>query len=162
MANLLQATVVGRLTKEPYKPDSTKGDPYALLSLAVNHGSGDDETTTFVDVAVYGKQAETVLNTLDKGDEILVVGRAELRTFDTKEGQATVLKVFASTVQFLKVKAWEKNGSGQASRDNDGGDRTPRNGGGNGGRGNGGYGNRGNGSYGNRGNGSRSGSGRGF
>lgn len=160
MANLLQSLVIGRLTKDPFEPENNKkNDPYALLSLAVNHGSGDDETTTFVDVAVYGKQAETVLKTLGKGDEIFVQGRSELRTFETKDGDATVLKVYASTVQFLKVKAWEKNGSGQSSRDNNGGDdRSPR---GNGGRagGNG----RGNGSYGRgNGNGARAGSGRGF
>jgi single-strand DNA-binding protein len=110
---------------------------------------------------VYGKQAETVLKTLTKGDEIFVQGRSELRTFETKDGDATVLKVYASTVQFLKVKAWEKNGSGQAPREGDGDTRTPR---GNGARsgGNGGGNGRGNGSYGGRGNGSRSGSGRGF
>ena len=162
MANLLQSSVIGRLTKDPFEPDnSKKGDPYTLLSLAVNHGSGDDETTTWVDVAVYGKQAETIVKPLAKGDEIFVQGRSELRTFETKDGEATVLKVFASTVQFLKVKAWEKGGSGQTPRDNDGGDtRTPR---GNSGRsgGNGGSNGRGNGSYG-RGNGTRSGSGRGF
>lgn len=136
MANLLQATAIGRLTKDPFEPQNAKkNDPYALLSIAVNHGSGEEETTTFIDVAVFGKQAETILNTLVKGDEVLVIGRAELRSFEDKSGgEKTVLKISASTVQFLKVRAWEKGEGARATRnDDEPDDRGSRNGNGRGG-----------------------------
>ncbi len=148
MANLLKGQAIGRLTKPPYFDDKNN-DPYAALSIAVNKKSGDNEDTYFVDVAVYGKQAESVNDNLTTGDEIYVDGDLILREFDTKDnGSDKVMKIFARTVQFLKVAKWESgNGNGNSNgrgngRSNDRDDaprgRTNGNGNGNGnGRGNG-------------------------
>jgi single-strand DNA-binding protein len=151
MANLLKAQAIGRLTRDPHSGDDKETGVYCLLSIAVNRKSGNDEETTFIDVSVRGKQAESCADQLSSGDEIYVDGTASLREFEKKDRTLDkVLRINASTVQFLSVKKWSEGG-GNNSRNND---EAPRGRGGNGGGGRGGYNGRsGNGGGGNGGGG---------
>jgi single-strand DNA-binding protein len=151
MANLLKAQAIGRLTRDPHSGDDKETGVYCLLSIAVNRKSGNDEETTFIDVSVRGKQAESCADQLSSGDEIYVDGTASLREFEKKDRTLDkVLRINASSVQFLSVKKWSEGG-GNNSRNND---EAPRGRGGNGGGGRGGYyGRNGNGGGGNGGGG---------
>jgi single-strand DNA-binding protein len=135
MANLLKAQAIGRLTRDP-KPgdDKESGGIYCLLSIAVNRKSGNDEETTYVDVSVRGKQAETCAEQLSQGDEIYVDGNLALREFEKKDRTwDKVLKINASTVQFINVKKWS-DGGGNGGRHHDDHDDGGRGRGGNGSR----------------------------
>jgi single-strand DNA-binding protein len=119
MANLLKAQAIGRLTRDP-KPgdDKENGGVYCLLSIAVNRKSGNDEETTYVDVSVRGKQAETCAEQLSQGDEIYVDGNLALREFEKKDRTwDKVLKINASSVQFINVKKWSEGGGGGRHHD---------------------------------------------
>ena len=130
MANLLKAQAIGRLTRDPHSGNDKENGVYCLLSIAVNRKSGNDEETTFIDVSVRGKQAESCANELSSGDEIYVDGIAALREFEKKDGTLDkVLRINASTVQFLTVKKWSEGGGGTNNRSND---EAPRGRGGNG------------------------------
>jgi single-stranded DNA-binding protein len=73
MANLLKLQAIGRLTRDPKDGDDKEnGGVYCLLSIAVNRKSGNEEETTYVDVSVRGKQAETCAKELSSGDEVYV------------------------------------------------------------------------------------------
>jgi single-strand DNA-binding protein len=79
----------------------------ADLRLAVNRRyqtqSGEKrEDTCFLNVVVWGKQAESCSEYLDKGSPIMVEGRLQTRDWETKDGQKrNVVEVVAERVQFM-------------------------------------------------------------
>ena len=77
------------------------------MRLAVNRnyttqGGEKREDTCFLTVVVWGKQAETCGEYLDKGSPVLVEGRLQTRDWETKDGQKrNVVEVVAERVQFM-------------------------------------------------------------
>jgi single-strand DNA-binding protein len=75
--------------------------------LAVNRsyttqGGERREETCFLTVVVWGKQAESSAQYLDKGSPVLVEGRLQTRDWETKDGQKrNVVEVVAERLQFL-------------------------------------------------------------
>ena len=75
--------------------------------LAVNRNystqSGERrEETCFLTVVVWGKQAESCGEYLDKGSQIFVEGRLQTRDWEGKDGQKrTATEVVAERVQFM-------------------------------------------------------------
>jgi len=59
--------------------------------MATNHrykaGETWQEDVCFLDVAVFGRQAESVCDALHKGRQALVEGRVRLHTWETPAGQ---------------------------------------------------------------------------
>ena len=106
MANMNQVTLLGNLTRDPELRYTQSGTPVANLSLAVNtkYRQGDvlREETLYVDVTVFGRQAETCAQYLFKGSPILIEGRLRLRSWETPEGdRRSKHDVLANNVQFL-------------------------------------------------------------
>ena len=77
------------------------------LGLATNrtwtNQSGEkQEETTFVDITVWGKQAESCNQYLTKGRQVLVEGRIRTGQYEDKSGQTRYTwELVASTVRFL-------------------------------------------------------------
>jgi len=77
------------------------------LRLAVNRnyttqGGEKREEVCFLTVVVWGKQAESCGEYLDKGSPILVEGRLQTREWEAKDGgKRTVIEVVAERVQFM-------------------------------------------------------------
>ena len=100
-------TVVGNLTRDPELRYTPSGTAVADLRMAVNRNyttqSGEKrEETFFVNVVVWGKQAESSGEYLDKGSQIFVEGRLQTRDWEGKDGQKrSVTEVVAERVQFL-------------------------------------------------------------
>lgn len=119
MANLLRGAVIGRLTRDPHSGNDRESGTYTLLSLAVNRKVGEAEETEYVDISVRGKQAESCAEQLSKGDEIYVDGNLSLREFERNDKSVDkLIKLNASTVQFLKVQKWDQDGGGSRGGDN--------------------------------------------
>jgi single-strand DNA-binding protein len=99
--------LVGHLTRDPEVRYSPTGTPVATLGLAVNtRVKGQDgqwrEDPCFVDVVVFGHQAEACGDYLGKGDPALVEGRLQYRTWQDQEGHTRrTHEVIAVRVQFL-------------------------------------------------------------
>ncbi|HNQ91215.1 MAG TPA: single-stranded DNA-binding protein, partial [Verrucomicrobiota bacterium] len=79
--------LVGNLTRDPEVRYTPKGTAIAKVGLAVNrtwrNEAGETkEETTFVDIDVFGRTAETVGQYLRKGRQILVEGRLRMDTWD--------------------------------------------------------------------------------
>ena len=107
MASLNRVCLLGRLTRNPDVRHSPDGTPVAALGLALNNrikcsdGSWQDEPC-FVDVVVFGTQAEACAKYLHKGDPVLVEGRLRYRTWEDQQGnKRSKHEVIASRVQFL-------------------------------------------------------------
>ncbi len=107
MASFNRVILMGNLTRDPevrYTPDGTA---VAEMGLAVSESyknrSGEmTESTCFVDIVVWSRQAETCAEFLRKGSPVLVEGKLQLDRWQNKEGEnRSKLRVRAVRVQFL-------------------------------------------------------------
>lgn len=102
--------VVGHLSREPELRYTQTGMAVTTFAVATNHRykSGDavHEETCFLDVVVFGRQAETVSDYLHKGHQALVDGRLRQHTWETPDGQKrSKHEILAERVQFLGTRA---------------------------------------------------------
>jgi single-strand DNA-binding protein len=108
MANLNKVMLIGNLTRDPELRYTPSGRAVADISLAINRVWVNDagqkqEDTTFVDVTLWGRQAELAQQYLTKGRGAYVEGRLQMDTWDDKETgkKRSRLKVVGDTLQFL-------------------------------------------------------------
>jgi single-strand DNA-binding protein len=107
MVSLNKVFLIGNLTRSPELRYTPSGTAVADLRLAVNRAytttAGEKrQDTCFLTVVVWGKQAESCGEYLDKGSPILVEGRLQTRDWETKDGQRrNVTEVVADRVQFM-------------------------------------------------------------
>ncbi len=106
MAGFNKVILMGNLTRDPEIRYAPSGTPVANFGLAVNrrYRQGEDmkEEVCFVDIVVFGKQAESCGQYLSKGNRALIEGRLQMRKFETKDGQkVTKHEVVAENVRFL-------------------------------------------------------------
>ena len=91
MASFNRVILLGNLTRDPQVRYIPNGTAVADLGLAVNRTWYDKQTqqrkedTTFVDVVVWGRQAEIAGEYLSKGRSVLIEGRLQLDTWQDKE-----------------------------------------------------------------------------
>lgn len=109
MASLNKVMLIGNLTRDPEIKYTPKGMAIAELGLACNRrytveATGEKrEEVTFIDVTLWGRQAELAKEYLTKGRPVYIEGRLQLDTWDDKAtGQKrSKLKVTGETMQFL-------------------------------------------------------------
>jgi len=108
MANLNKVMLIGNLTRDPELRYTPKGTAVADIAIAINRIWNNEagqrqEETTFVDVTLWGRQAELAQQYLSKGRGIYVEGRLQMDTWDDKTtGQKrSKLKVIGENLQFL-------------------------------------------------------------
>jgi single-strand DNA-binding protein len=109
MASFNKVILVGNLTRDPQVKYTTGGTAVAEIGLAVSRQWFDKqsnqkrEETTFVDVTLWGRQAEVAGEYLAKGRPVLIEGRLQLDTWDDREtGQKrSKLRVVGEQMQML-------------------------------------------------------------
>lgn len=108
MANLNQVFLIGRLTRDPELRFTPSGAAVANIGIAVNRRyKGQDgewvEEASFFNVVAWNKQAEFVNEYLRKGNQVLVDGRLQSRSWETPDGQKrSVVEVVANRIQSLE------------------------------------------------------------
>jgi len=108
MANLNKVMLIGNLTRDPELRYTPKGTAVADISLAINRVWNNEqnqkqEETIFVDVTLWGRQAELAQQYLTKGRGAYIEGRLQMDTWDDKETgkKRSKLKVIGESLQFL-------------------------------------------------------------
>ncbi len=108
MASLNKVLLMGNLTRDPDLKYTQGGMAICALGLAVNRrfqgrDGQEQEETCFVDIDVFGKQAESCKNYLQKGSPALIEGRLRLDQWEDRQSgeRRSRLKVTAERVQFL-------------------------------------------------------------
>lgn len=107
MTSMNRVFLAGNLTRDPEVRYTPSGRAVADLGLAVSESyrnkSGEMvESTCFVDVEVWGRQAETSGEYLSKGSPVLIEGRLKLDQWENQQGEKrSKLRVNALRVQFL-------------------------------------------------------------
>lgn len=106
MAGFNKTVLMGNLTRNPELRFSPSGTPIASFGLGINRrwkqGEELKEEVTFIDIVVFGKQAEHCGQYLTKGNSVIVEGRIQQRRWETEDGQKrSKHEVVAQTVTFL-------------------------------------------------------------
>ena len=107
MHSMNHVFLMGNLTRDPEARTLSSGVTVTDLGLAVNERYKDKEgkpaqRVAYIDIVVWGKQAETCSTYLRKGAPIMVEGRLQLDQWETDSGEKrSKLRVRAWRVQFL-------------------------------------------------------------
>lgn len=106
MAGFNKVILIGNLTKNPELRYTPSGTPVANFGLAVNrrYRQAEElkEEVCYIDIVVFGKQAEHCGQYLSKGNGVIVDGRLQQRRWETEDGQKrSKHEVVAQTVTFL-------------------------------------------------------------
>ena len=106
MANLNKVLLMGNLTRDPEVRYTPKGTAVGDLAIAINDSyKAQDgtikESVTYVDIEVWGRQAETCKQYLTKGRPIFVEGQLKLDQWEQEGQKKSKLRVRADRVQFL-------------------------------------------------------------
>src|SRR5882724_13260208 len=124
MASFNKVLLMGNLTRDIELKYTPSGLAVARLGLAVNRKFRDTKTNelreevTFVDIDVFGKQAETAHQYLAKGRPLFVEGRLKLDSWDDKNtGQKVYkLKVICERFQFMGGAGGGQGAQGQPAQ----------------------------------------------
>jgi single-strand DNA-binding protein len=109
MANLNKVMLIGRLTRDPQLRYTPSGMAVADVDIAVNRfrrgqeGQPPQEEVCFLNVTVWGKQAENATEYLSKGSQVYIEGFLRLDTWDDKKTgeKRSKIKIVAERVQYL-------------------------------------------------------------
>lgn len=103
---LNKAIIAGNLTQDPELKSLPSGVQVTNFSVATNQVYTDrdgnrQEKTEFHNVAVFGRQAETSAQYLKKGQQALVEGRLQTRSWEGPDGNKRYrTEIIADRVQF--------------------------------------------------------------
>ncbi len=119
MASLNKVMLIGNLTRDPEVRYTPKGTAVTDIGMALNRyflGENQErrEETTFVDVTLWGRQAELAGQYLSKGRPVYIEGRLQMDEWQDKTtGQTrTKLKIVGENMQFLG----SRDGGGQGNQ----------------------------------------------
>ncbi|MBV8901832.1 MAG: single-stranded DNA-binding protein [Verrucomicrobia bacterium] len=100
--------LMGNLTRDPEVRYTPKGTAVTDIGIAINRVIGGEEgerreEVTYVDVTLWGRQAEIAQQYLTKGRGVFIEGRLQLDTWDDKQtGQKrSKLRVVGENMQML-------------------------------------------------------------
>ncbi len=109
MASYNRVILIGNLTRDPEVRYIPSGTAVSELGLAVNRtwfdkqSNSRKEETTFVDVTLWGREAEVAGEYLSKGRPVLIEGRLQLDTWEDKQSgqRRSKLRVVCERMQML-------------------------------------------------------------
>ena len=133
MGSFNRVILAGRLTSDIELRQIPSGMSVADVGLAVNEKvkRGDEwvEETSFIDLTLWSRNAETASEYLSKGSSILIEGRLKQHTWEDKEGggKRSKLKVTVDRFTFIggtngSPKSEEKKETVSVGADSDKGD----------------------------------------
>lgn len=126
MLNINRIMITGRLTRDPETKYLSSGSAVTTMAVAVNRNYRDrndewKEETFFIDVEIFGKQAERLAETLKKGRPVYVEGRLKIDTWERDGQKQSKPRISADRVTGFDVP--QRQGGGE---DDEGGSEAPR------------------------------------
>ncbi len=110
MTSFNKVILLGNLTRDPEVHYTPNGAAVASFAIAVNRkykqGEETKEEVSYIDIVVFGKQAESCGQYISKGDSVLIDGRLQQRRWETEDGQKrNKVEVVAERVNFMPKRA---------------------------------------------------------
>ncbi len=118
--------LIGRFTAKPELRYTPSNVPFTRFSIAVNRAFSNQDgqrETDFINIVAWRKQAETVCNYFDKGNQIAIEGRLQTGSYDDKDGNKRyTTDVVLDQFHFIESKAQRAayNASGENNYGNQG------------------------------------------
>lgn len=127
MANFNKVILLGNLTRDVEMRYTQGGTALGKTGMAINRkyggGQGGEakESTCFVDLTVWGRQAEVLSQYASKGSQLFVEGRLEYSQWEDKSGggKRSKLEVVVENFQFIGTKSGGAGGGGGGARPSD-------------------------------------------
>lgn len=97
--------LLGRMTKDAEVRYTSTGKVVAGFTLAVDRPYSKDgnKETDFINCYLWGKSAETLGNSVHKGQRVLVEGRLQIRPYTDKNGnKRTAAEVVCGRFEFIE------------------------------------------------------------
>lgn len=118
MASYNRVILVGNLTRDPELRYVPSGTAVTDIGLAMNdrwkNANGEwVEEATFVDVTLWGRQAEVAGEYLSKGSPVLIEGRLKLDQWEQEGQKRSKLKVVGLRMQMLGTRGGGEGGGGR-------------------------------------------------
>ena len=107
MANFNKVILLGNLTRDIELRTSQGGMAIAKFGMAINRkwsqNGEQKESTCFVDLTAFGRQAEVLNQYVKKGSQLFIEGRLEYSTWEAKDGggKRSKLEVVVENFQFV-------------------------------------------------------------
>ena len=113
MAYLNKVILMGNLTKDPKNSSIMSGSAVCEFSIAINRkytvNGQEKEEVCFVDIVVWGRQADSCGKYLHKGSTVFVEGRLKTDSWEDKEGNKRyTTEIIASNMRMLESKGTGK------------------------------------------------------
>lgn len=138
MANFNKVLLMGNLTRDVEMRHTQSGMALAKFGMAINRkwsqNGEQKESTCFVDLTAWGRQAEVLSQYVKKGSQLFVEGRLEYSTWESQDDgkKRSKLEVVVENFQFIGSARGGAGGGGGGEEG--GGERRSGGGGGGGGR----------------------------
>jgi single-strand DNA-binding protein len=137
MGSFNRVILLGNLTRDPQVRYTPGGTAVSEIGLAVNSTWFDKKTnsrreeTTFVDVTLWGRQAEVAGEYLAKGRQVLIEGRLQLDTWEDKESgqKRSKLRVVCENMTMVGGRGDAPRGGGGGRSEGGGNESKSREGG---------------------------------
>lgn len=102
---LNKALIIGNLTRDPEQKALPSGIPVTSFGVATNRVYKDkdgnkQEVAEFHNIVVFGRQAETAGQYLKKGQNVLIEGRLQTRSWEQDGVKRYRTEIVAERVQF--------------------------------------------------------------
>lgn len=101
--------LIGRLTAKPELRYTGSNVPFVRFSIAVNRAFSNQDgqrEADFINIIAWRKQAETICNYFDKGNQIAIEGRLQTGSYDDKDGNKRyTTDVVLDQFHFIESKA---------------------------------------------------------
>src|SRR5918994_4486738 len=114
--------LVGNLVRDPELRYTPQGTPVCSFSMATNERRKDktgemQDVVTWFRVTLWGRQAETASQYLQKGRPVYIEGRLRVEEWTDRDGKPRhTLEVHATDMQFIGGGAPRDEGAPQAAR----------------------------------------------
>ncbi|HEU4419159.1 MAG TPA: single-stranded DNA-binding protein [Planctomycetota bacterium] len=118
MANFNKVILMGNLTRDVELRQTQSGMALAKFGMATNRkwsqNGEQKESTCFVDLTAWGRQAEVLAQYVKKGSQLFIEGRLEYSTWEAKDGggKRSKLEVVVENFQFIGAPRGAATGGG--------------------------------------------------
>jgi single-strand DNA-binding protein len=100
-----KAIIMGNLTRDPELRYLPSGKPVCNFSVAVNDRYKKDgeqvENVSYFDIVLFGNQAESVNEYMEKGRTVLIEGKLQQRRWEKDSQKRSKIEIIASSVTFI-------------------------------------------------------------
>ena len=117
MANFNKVFLIGNLTRDPELRYTQQGSAICDFRIAVNRqymtsDGQKKEEVSFIDINVWGRQAESYNRFIKKGSQVFVEGRLKMDSWQDKETGKNRSRLFvvAERIQFLSYRQSDASG----------------------------------------------------